>query len=85
MKSGVRDTNMSETMDIKRLSRAKQTLGMLHRRNKNQHRRSHWFKWLAMLGRSITKFLLAFQRDDVTSIGAYVVHMEQQILPKCYA
>ena len=85
MKSSVHETNMSETTAVERLRLAKQMLNMLHRRNKNQHRRSHWFRWLAMLGRSTAKFLLAFQREDVTGMAAYVVHMKSQILPKCYA
>lgn len=85
MKLGVRENSMPEATNVERLSLAKQILGMFHRRNKNQHRRSHWFRWLAMLGRSIARILLAFQREDATGIAAYMVHVQLQILPKCYA
>ncbi|OJD22246.1 hypothetical protein ACJ73_06409 [Blastomyces percursus] len=72
------------------------TLHLLYHRNKNQHRGTKWWKWLAMLRRSMSALLRAVRRwewewdegDGGGGFQAKVLEMMRYIhafvVPRCY-
>ena len=72
-------------LEFARLQVATHTFRLLHHRNKNQHRRSKWWKWFSMLKRCVSKLLHEIQVRDNARAQARVKHMNRVVLPKCYA
>ncbi|MCJ1395259.1 hypothetical protein MMC18_008143 [Xylographa bjoerkii] len=70
--------------DSSSLKKVSQTLYLLHRRNKNQHRLSKWWKWFAMLHRSVKKLLADLQRPDETLARARTLYLNDVLQPRCY-
>ncbi|KLJ08908.1 hypothetical protein EMPG_15671 [Blastomyces silverae] len=74
------------------------TLHLLYHRNKNQHRGTKWWKWLAMLKRSMSALLRAVRRwewewdegdgDEDGGFRAKVLemmrYMHVYVVPRCY-
>ena len=73
-------------MDVKstQLQAATNVLRELHRRNKNQHRHSQWWKWFSLLKRCITKFLHEIQAKNTLRVQAYKKYLNHCLFPRCY-
>lgn len=71
--------------EITQLQAATCTFHLLYHRNKNQHRHSRWWKWFAMLKRCVNKLLHEIQARDKLRAQARVKHMNQVLLPRCFA
>ena len=69
------------SISLKELS---QTLHLLHRRNKNQHRRSKWWKWFAMLHRSVKRLLADVRGPDDTRASDRTRFFTENLQPRCY-
>ncbi|KAJ5822903.1 hypothetical protein N7447_005243 [Penicillium robsamsonii] len=61
-------------MDSKEILAVHSTLHLIFHRNKNQHRRTKWWKWLSILKRAT----LDLARSGVKS------HLATHIIPRCY-
>ncbi|KAJ5504678.1 hypothetical protein N7463_007552 [Penicillium fimorum] len=61
-------------MDSKEILAVHSTLHLIFHRNKNQHRRTKWWKWLSILKRAT----LDLARSGVES------HLATHIIPRCY-
>ncbi|KAJ5173965.1 uncharacterized protein N7500_001896 [Penicillium coprophilum] len=61
-------------MDSKEILAVHSTLHLIFHRNKNQHRRTKWWKWLSILKRAT----LDLARSGVKS------HLANHIIPRCY-
>ncbi|KAJ5441351.1 hypothetical protein N7491_003757 [Penicillium cf. griseofulvum] len=61
-------------MDSKEILAVHSTLHLIFHRNKNQHRRAKWWKWLSILKRAT----LDLARSGVKS------HLATHIIPRCY-
>ncbi|OQE07106.1 hypothetical protein PENVUL_c015G08543 [Penicillium vulpinum] len=61
-------------MDTKEILAVHSTLHLIFHRNKNQHRRTKWWKWLSILKRAT----LDLARSGVKS------HLATYIIPRCY-
>ena len=63
------------------------TLDLLHlhyHRNKNQHRRSSFWRWLSMLKRCAGKLVLELAVKNLCRSRARIKYMENILLPQCY-
>ncbi|KAJ5545351.1 hypothetical protein N7535_006259 [Penicillium sp. DV-2018c] len=63
-------------MDTKEILAVHSMLHLIFHRNKNQHHRAKWWKWLSILKRAT----LDLVRSDVESQK----HLATQIIPRCY-
>ena len=66
------------------LRSSSQMLHLLHHRNKNQHRRAHWFQYLSLLKRHLNKLITELETPDPIRANARVLYMIEQLLPRCY-
>ena len=75
----------SQSKTIITLGAISQVLHLIQHRNRNQHRHSHWFRWLAVLKRNVNK-LTSEARDQLTQqrFLQRVEYMRRYIAPKCY-
>ena len=70
--------------DVNQLQGVSQILHLIHHRNKNQHRHSHWWKWLAMLKRSIARLIIDIGHGNVERASVRIKYMNEFLLPRCY-
>lgn len=56
---------------------------LLHR-NRNQHRRSLWWKWAGILKRFALRFMNASEIDRPRLLQSNGLYLGEAILPKCY-
>lgn len=70
--------------NVSHLEGASQILHLIHHRNKNQHRHSHWWKWLAMLKRSIAQLIVEIRHGKVERASVRMTYMNSLLLPRCY-
>ena len=70
--------------DVSQLQGVSQILHLIHHRNKNQHRHSHWWKWLAMLRRSIAKLITDIGHGNVERASVRIKYMNEHLFPRCY-
>ena len=66
------------------LRSSSQILHLLHHRNKNQHRRAHWFQYLSLLKRHLNKLIAEVETPDPVRANARVLYMIEHLLPRCY-
>ena len=66
------------------LIKVSQTLRLFHHRNKNQHRRSKWWKWFALLRRSVNRLLTDLQKPDETRASVQSGFLTDILRPRCY-
>lgn len=69
-------------MDREELQAAHAVLQLIYHRNKNQHQRTKWWKWLSMLKR--TTLDLASPTLSSAAAEGYREHLAKQLIPKCY-
>ena len=82
---GIAITRSEMDLKVTQLQAATQTFHLLHHRNKNQHQHSRWWKWFSMLRRCVSNLIYEIQTRDELRVQARVKHMNQVLLPKCYA
>lgn len=68
----------------KNLRAAVSVIELIYRRNKNQHRRSLWFRWLAILRRNLFKVILDNPNASPKILRMRLDFVEQAIVPQCY-
>lgn len=66
-------------------------LHLIYHRNKNQHGKTKWWKWLSILkrvtlnlARSLDQKLLRPYDEIDSSIESHKRYMAMQVVPKCY-
>lgn len=67
-----------------KLIKAVKVIELMHHRNTNQHRRSPWFRWLAVLRRNLSKVVLDLSGGSRTALSARMDFLNNGILPPCY-
>ena len=72
-------------IEVVQLQAVSRILQLIYHRNKNQHRQSTWWKWLAMLKRCVGKLVKELERKDTKRTRARMEYMRANLLPKCYA
>ncbi|KAJ5715046.1 uncharacterized protein N7483_012227 [Penicillium malachiteum] len=67
-------------MDTQEISAVHSILHLIYHRNKNQHKRTKWWKWLSMLKR------ITSQLESLDSAAAerYQQHLAAHLIPRCY-
>ncbi|KAJ5882189.1 uncharacterized protein N7529_000861 [Penicillium soppii] len=70
-------------MDSKEILAVHSMLHLIFHRNKNQHHRTTWWKWLSMLKRA-TADLARSLDADATSVESQKQHLAAHIIPRCY-
>ncbi|KAH8689709.1 hypothetical protein BGW36DRAFT_433709 [Talaromyces proteolyticus] len=68
-------------MDLLRVEEVSSKLHLVYHRNKNQHGRSAWWRWLSMLRRTLLKLLSTTQYEGQECISEY---LHAYIIPRCY-
>ncbi|KAJ5752342.1 hypothetical protein N7520_009259 [Penicillium odoratum] len=67
-------------MDQQEISAVHTVLHLIYHRNKNQHQRAKWWKWLATLKRTT----LDLGSLDSTAVERYQQHLAVHLIPRCY-
>ncbi|KAL4976196.1 hypothetical protein BDW66DRAFT_59310 [Aspergillus desertorum] len=75
-------------MEEDELFRIYSMLHLISHRNRNQHGRTKWWKWLSILKRAVRNLAMSLssskQGDFHTCAESYRWHLANRILPKCY-
>ncbi|KAL9044226.1 MAG: hypothetical protein Q9214_002623, partial [Letrouitia sp. 1 TL-2023] len=71
-------------VDLASLRATTNLLQTLLHRNRNQHRRSLWWKWAGILKRFALRFLNASETDRLRLLQSNGSYLRGVILPKCY-
>ncbi|KAL4801734.1 hypothetical protein BDV18DRAFT_72992 [Aspergillus unguis] len=63
-------------------------LHLIFHRNRNQHGRTKWWKWLSILKRTVWNLVISVQSSDAgasrSSAESYKRYLSDRILPRCY-
>ncbi|KAJ5107553.1 hypothetical protein N7456_004228 [Penicillium angulare] len=68
-------------MDAQEIAAVHSILHLVYHRNKNQHQRAKWWKWLAILKRSAADLRSV---DSVAASARYQQHLAAHLIPRCY-
>ncbi|KAJ5279898.1 hypothetical protein N7478_005270 [Penicillium angulare] len=68
-------------MDTQEIAAVHSILHLVYHRNKNQHQRAKWWKWLAILKRSTADLRSV---DSVAALARYQQHLAAHLVPRCY-
>ncbi|KAL4989062.1 hypothetical protein BDW68DRAFT_82559 [Aspergillus falconensis] len=75
-------------MEEDELFRIYSMLHLIFHRNRNQHGRTKWWKWLSILKRAVRNLAMSLssskQEDFRTSAESYRRYLADQVLPRCY-
>lgn len=76
-------------MDCEEILAVHRTLHLIFHRNKNQHRKSKWWKWLSMLKRVTSNIARSLENPPLspgmTSLAeVYRQYLASHIAPRCY-
>ena len=81
-------------MEIEQVSAVHSMLHLVFHRNKNQHGRTRWWKWLSILKRLTLnlaksleqKFSLSYGENDENDppVDMYKRHLAMHVAPRCY-
>ncbi|KAJ5099136.1 hypothetical protein N7532_006137 [Penicillium argentinense] len=69
-------------MDHQEIRAVYSILHLLYHRNKNQHQRAKWWKWLSMLKRTASE--LAFPESKVFAASSCPQYLSLRLIPRCY-
>lgn len=69
-------------MDTQEIQAVHAVLHLISHRNKNQHQRAKWWKWLSRLKRTAVD--LGSQNASVAIPAAYKQYLSAHLIPKCY-
>ncbi|KAL2830633.1 hypothetical protein BJY01DRAFT_227162 [Aspergillus pseudoustus] len=75
-------------MEEDEILRVHSILHLIFHRNKNQHRRSKWWKWLSILKRtvwSLAQSLSSSNYGNPRPAKFYTKHLTDRVIPRCYA
>lgn len=72
--------NLFTVMDHQEISAIHSVLHLIYHRNKNQHQRAKWWKWLATLKR----ITLDLGSLDSAAVERYQRHLAMHLIPRCY-
>lgn len=72
----------SRPMDTQEIQAVHAVLHLISHRNKNQHQRAKWWKWLARLKRTAVE--LGSQNASTTIPAAYKQYLSTHLIPRCY-
>ncbi|KAJ6024506.1 hypothetical protein N7540_005303 [Penicillium herquei] len=67
-------------MDTQEISAVHSILHLIYHRNKNQHKRTKWWKWLSMLKRTTSEL----ESLDSAAAERYQQHLAAHLIPRCY-
>ncbi|KAJ6109777.1 hypothetical protein N7486_002012 [Penicillium sp. IBT 16267x] len=67
-------------MDHQEISAVHTVLHLIYHRNKNQHQRAKWWKWLSTLKRTT----LDLGSLDSAAVERYQQHLAMYLIPRCY-
>ena len=78
-------------MEVEQVSAVHSMLHLVFHRNKNQHGRTRWWKWLSILKRltlNLAKSLeqkssLLYSEND-SPVDMYKRHLAMHVAPRCY-
>lgn len=68
-------------MDHQEILAVHSSLHLIYHRNKNQHQRAKWWKWLSMLKRTALNLGSA---DSAKRASAYRQHLASHLAPRCH-
>lgn len=68
-------------MDRREVLAVHSLLHLIYHRNKNQHQRAKWWKWLSVLKRTT---LDLGSIDSVKGASAHRQHLALHLVPRCY-
>lgn len=79
-------------IDTSQLQKIYATLHLAFHRNKNQHGRCAWWKWLSILRRTVLKLFNAAERQQqpqrrdaiAGTIKNLAAHLNEHVIPRCY-
>ncbi|OKL56751.1 hypothetical protein UA08_07881 [Talaromyces atroroseus] len=73
-------------MDQSRLQKTFSTVHLVYHRNKNQHGKTAWWKWLSILRRSLLKLLLLHpaEKNKKRQIMLISKYLHTQVIPNAY-
>jgi ribonuclease MRP protein subunit RMP1 len=66
------------------LNEVSNLLHVIFHRNKNQHRPTKWWKWFAMLRRSVNHLRTELDRQEFQRVDARVKYMRDTLLHRCH-
>lgn len=69
-------------MDTQEIQAVHAVLHLISHRNKNQHQRAKWWKWLSRLKRTAVE--LGSQNAGVAIPAAYKQYLSMHLVPRCY-
>lgn len=72
--------SFSTAMDHQEISAVHSVLHLIYHRNKNQHQRAKWWKWLSTLKRTT----LDLESLDSAAVERYQQHLAMHLIPRCY-
>ncbi|KAF3403623.1 Meiosis protein mei2 [Penicillium rolfsii] len=72
----------SGPMDTQEVQAVHNVLHLIYHRNKNQHQRAKWWKWLSRLKRTAVD--LGWQNASVAIPAAYNQYLSTHLIPRCY-
>lgn len=75
---------MNMDVMVYQLKGSYEILHLFYHRNRNQHRRGHWWKWLSVLKRCVKKLKVEGQVKDIRRVHARTMFIRDMLLPKCY-
>ncbi|KAJ5552901.1 hypothetical protein N7494_002279 [Penicillium frequentans] len=67
-------------MDHQEISAVHSVLHLIYHRNKNQHQRAKWWKWLSTLKRTTSDL----ESLDLAAVERYQQHLAMHLIPRCY-
>lgn len=68
-------------MDHQEIRAVHSLLHLIYHRNKNQHQRAKWWKWLSLLKRTA---LDLGSTDSINGVSVHRQHLALHLVPRCY-
>lgn len=69
---------------IPQLQSTLNVLHLLYYRNKNQHRRGQFWKWLSILKRCLGQIIEELMAGAKSLLSARLLYLNDTLLPRCY-
>ncbi|CAI7583434.1 unnamed protein product [Penicillium pancosmium] len=69
-------------MDPQEIQSVRSVLHLIYHRNKNQHQKAKWWRWLSMLKRTVS--VLASLDSKKLATSSHLQHLHLHLIPNCY-
>ncbi|KAJ5966035.1 hypothetical protein N7481_012749 [Penicillium waksmanii] len=69
-------------MDPQEIQSVRSILHLIYHRNKNQHQKAKWWRWLSMLKRTVS--VLASLDSKKLATSSHLQHLHLDLIPNCY-